>query len=373
MKPEILERIRRPSPGGHVMEGSLPVIAFGDPDIARVATISLNPSPREFKDKRGWLLGDTRRLHSLISLERHAPQDLTDDEVRAVVEACRGYFQGNWFKAWFGWLERLLVAARIGSYLDGTACHLDLVQWATEPAMAGLPSDEWARLVEEDLPFLRWQLDTSNVDIVLLNSASVVSGVRQAGLVEGFESELLANPQGNGTALRVHRAVSGGRLYLGWNKPAVGPMLPIQRQQLADWIGSQITDWTAPTAPPQVPLDTAPDYIPAGATVSADELAPLLSEWAARSTASTIGDVGAFGGRALVTVTTPSGPFALNADTKRAAVLEYLAAASRHEVAFHVIANQRGRINRVIFRADGQPTPGWYAYTANERSRVGPL
>lgn len=373
MKPEIAERIRRPTPGGHVMAGSLPVISFGNPDTARVATISLNPSPIEFRNKRGWLLGERRRLHSLVSLERKDPGQLTDDEVVAVAEGCRDYFRGNWNKGWFGWLERLMVAAQIGSHVEGTACHLDLVQWATDPAMARLPRDEWARLVEDDLPFLRWQLDTSNVDVVLINGASVVKGVQQAGLVDGFETETLTNAQGNGSALQVSRAVSSGRLYLGWNKPVVGPMLPIQRQQLADWLGGQIADWTAPTAPPQVPLATASDYIAAGTTVPADALVPLLSEWAARSTASTIGDVGAFGGRALVTVTTTGGPFVLNADTKRAAVLEFLAQAGGGEVTFRVIANQRGRVNRVIFRADGDPTPGWYAYTTEERSQAGEL
>lgn len=372
MKPEIAERIRRPSPGGHVIEGSLPVISFGDPDVARVATISLNPSNIEFKDDRGWLLDERRRLHSLVSLERHNPQDLTDDEVRAVIQACRDYFEGNWHRRWFGSLERLLVASQAGSYLDGSACHLDLVQWATDPVQAELPADEWAALVQADLPFLRWQLDNSEVDIVLVNGGGVVKGIQQAGLVDRVESDFLELPQG-GRRLRIDRAVADGRLFLGWSIPVARPIPTALRKQLASWLADQIADWTAPTPAPALQTGTAPEYLAAGTTVPLEELVSLLSDWTARSRASTIGDVGSFGGRALVTVTTSAASFVLNADTKRSAVLEFLSAAQRGEVVFRVIANRRGRINRVAFRADEQPTPGWYAYTQHDWGEEGTL
>jgi hypothetical protein len=355
------------------MAGCLPVVSFGDPDTAQVATISLNPSPIEFRDQRGsLLLGDKRRLHSLVSLGREDPQQMTDSEVEAVAAACRDYFQGNWNKPWFRWLESLLVATEVGSYLDGSACHLDLVQWATDPAQAKLPAEEWARLVEADLPFLRWQLDTSEVDIVLVNGAGVVTGVQQAGLVEGFDSEFLDVPEGGRRRLRVHRAVSGGRLFLGWNFPVVTAIPTVQREQLASWVHDQIAEWRSPTPAVPPPGGTAPEYIPAGTTVPVEELVPMLSGWADRSGASTIGDVDSFGGRALVTVTTPT-PFVLNADTKRAAVVEFLATAGVGALNLRVVANRRGKVNRVVFRPDGRPTPGWYAYTPTARDREEPL
>ena len=181
-----------------------------------------------------------------MSLGKGEASQLTDAEVQAVAEACRDYFQGNWYRGWFGWLEKLLVDSETGSYLDGSACHLDLVQWATDPAQADLPADEWAALVAADLPFLRWQLDTSEVDIVLVNGAGVVTGVQQAGLVDQFESVVLDRPEGCRSRLKVHRAVVDGRLYLGWNLPVVQGLLPIQRQQLATWVREHVADWTAP-------------------------------------------------------------------------------------------------------------------------------
>jgi hypothetical protein len=39
---------------------------------------------------------------------------------------------GVQYRLWFGWLEGLL-GARADSYLDGSAYHLDVVDWATKP------------------------------------------------------------------------------------------------------------------------------------------------------------------------------------------------------------------------------------------------
>ena len=65
--PIVAERIRRPIPAGsHVLAGSLPVVSFGDPDRAVIATLSLNPSWLEFQSLDGsWLLKDQRRLASI--------------------------------------------------------------------------------------------------------------------------------------------------------------------------------------------------------------------------------------------------------------------------------------------------------------------
>lgn len=65
----------------------------------------------------------------------------------------------------------------------------------------------------------------------------------------------------------------------------------------------------------------------------------------------------------------------LNADTKRAAVEQYLEATRREgpDLPWLVIANRRGRVNKVIFRKDGQETPGWYCYLREPLSTPGEL
>jgi hypothetical protein len=57
--PPVADRIRRPIPPAlSVLPGSLPVVSFGDPNGALAATLSLNPSWREFESPDGtWLSG----------------------------------------------------------------------------------------------------------------------------------------------------------------------------------------------------------------------------------------------------------------------------------------------------------------------------
>ncbi len=168
------ERIRRPAPrDAAVVPGSTPVIAFGDPNTSRVATLGLNPSRAEFLSRAGRLLDSDRRFETLTSLGTENLTDASDQQVARVWEGCRTYFQRNPYRRWFDQLERIL--AGIGaSYYSGSACHLDLVQWATDPVWSRLNSQAIVRLMLDDVPFLRRQLMTSPVELVLLNGRRVL-------------------------------------------------------------------------------------------------------------------------------------------------------------------------------------------------------
>ena len=245
MTREVAERIRRSVPDGlGVLPGSLPVVSFGDPTRARVATVSLNPSWIEFLSPSGeWLLGHQRRLASLRSLGVDRPEDLTDEHVAEVVADCNTYFERpTWYRKWSHWLESLLSGSGAGSYLDGTACHLDLVQWATKPAQAKLPLATWRRLVEDDREFLAWQLAESCVEVVLLNGASTVKGLRDAGLAGDFDSDDLTFATSNGGPgrLRVFRGRAVGAMALGWNRPLAGPIAAAGREELLHWVVEQL-------------------------------------------------------------------------------------------------------------------------------------
>jgi hypothetical protein len=379
--PVVAERIRRPVPSGlSVLPGSLPVVSFGDPDVAVVATLSLNPSWREFQSQRGeWLLGDRCRLASLVSLGVEDPRDLTDAQVAQVVAESHGYFGGpNWYRAWFRWLESLLQGSRAGSYLDGSACHLDLVQWATKPAQGDLSPMVWGRLVEHGRDFLRWQLRNSNVELVLLNGASVVREVQRAGLVAGFDEDVLAYQTAKGEGrIRVFRAIAEGLVFLGWNRPLAGALSSDGRQRLEHWVAQAVQEGASalPGGSAAVrtarrtggAMDLVNGFVPAGTEVDgARELERVLSLWIEASNAPTVGDVGSYGGSPVIIGRMGSDEFVLNRDTKRAAVRTFLVAAGRaggaEHLRWHVTANARGVINRVSYRPDDEPTPGWYAY-----------
>ena len=65
----VVAMVRRLPPDGvPVVPGSTPVIAFGDPSRAEVATLGINPSAVEFTAGSVLLAGDDRRLATLASL-----------------------------------------------------------------------------------------------------------------------------------------------------------------------------------------------------------------------------------------------------------------------------------------------------------------
>lgn len=82
--------VRRLPPGGAgVVPGSTPVVAFGDPARAQIATLGINPSRREFTDEQGRMLtGAQRRLATLTSLGAERLDRLDDAQVASVVADC---------------------------------------------------------------------------------------------------------------------------------------------------------------------------------------------------------------------------------------------------------------------------------------------
>jgi len=95
------------------------------------------------------------------------------------------------------------------------------------------------------------------------------------------------------------------------------------------------------------------------------ELLGLLKDWLAVSDEATIGEIGDFGGSPCILISFDNSlTAALNADTSRAAVGEYVEYARRRgaDVPWSVKPNRRGRLNKLTFRENGVETPGWYCY-----------
>ena len=102
--------------------------------------------------------------------------DLSDarkNVVAQVLSDCEEYFVCNPYRRWFDQLEGILAQCGV-SYYDGTACHLDLVQWATDPTWGGLSKDTILELLKSDVPFLLEQLATKHVRLLLLNGSGVI-------------------------------------------------------------------------------------------------------------------------------------------------------------------------------------------------------
>jgi hypothetical protein len=205
----IVERLRRPPPAAHVVPGSTPVLSFGNASHAAVATLGLNPSRQEFLDLSGRELnGCARRFETLASLDVPGLASASEAVLLRVIDACNGYFEANPYRRWFDQLEPILQSVG-ASYYNGTACHLDLVQWATDPVWNKIPNRAIRdQLLMEDADFLRHQLRTAPFRLLLINGS---------GVVREFESMtgISLRPAGSVKGKSVESRMFVGRLPLG--------------------------------------------------------------------------------------------------------------------------------------------------------------
>jgi hypothetical protein len=205
----IVKRLRRPPPTAYIVAGSTPVVSFGDASHAVVATLGLNPSRREFLNPNGCeLTGTARRFETLASLGVSSLDSANEAILRRVVNACNGYFWANPYRRWFDQLEPVLQSVG-ASYYDGTACHLDLVQWATDPVWSRIPDRAIRdRLLTEDASFLHHQLRAGSFRLLLINGG---------GVARQFErmTDISLTPAGRVSGSSVESRISVGRLALG--------------------------------------------------------------------------------------------------------------------------------------------------------------
>lgn len=175
---EALQARLRRLPSRFSVPGSLPVLFFGDLPAATVAPVGLNPSPQEYLDPAGReFAGARRRFETLASLGAPARGALTTAQADHAVATMRAYFRpGKPVYGWFRALDRVTRGLGV-AYEAGAAAHLDLVQEVTAPAWSALkladPS-EATRLLQADLPFLRWQTEAFPLRVLVCNGATVL-------------------------------------------------------------------------------------------------------------------------------------------------------------------------------------------------------
>jgi hypothetical protein len=236
---------RRPPVEGIVVEGSTPVVAFGSPTLAEVATLGINPSWSEFLNKDGQLLaGPERRLATLESLSADSLEELTDAQVAEVVADCATYFHRRPYN-WFDPLDRLLRDGVEASYHDGSACHLDLVQWATQPIWSDLSRQNQQLLLNDGVPHLRAQLQQEHIRLVVLNGASVLKQVQATRLAK---LEVVGRLRLGQHGCKLVAGATEGAQWLGWsaNLQAIRGKSDEFREQLAAWL----RDTARPSAEP---------------------------------------------------------------------------------------------------------------------------
>jgi hypothetical protein len=133
-----------------------------------------------------------------------------------VLAASDAYFSINPYWRWFRPLETLLQAGG-ASYADGSACHLDLAQWATSPAWGKVGRDAHSALVADGRDFLKWQLEEHNIAYVFLNGRTVVDRFGSELGLPLAEVGTIPGPQGKPVTLFAARPPVGPLGIFGWS------------------------------------------------------------------------------------------------------------------------------------------------------------
>ena len=213
----ILERFQRPIPPDCCVPNCLPTIANGDPGIAKVATVGLNP---------GW--------------DGPARKDSTQPDMGEIEQAWEGqkmYFQDEVYGRYFTPLERALKECG-ASYYDGSACNIDLVSWPTETKPKGwsnVPNEAQRKLLDADHEFFTTLLaENPNIELLLGNGRAV--GER---MVEKFGVTRVPAHDIN-KRLDCYCGEVAGRLFIGWstflnNSPLNTEQRARMAQRVAEW------------------------------------------------------------------------------------------------------------------------------------------
>lgn len=242
------------------IEWTPPVPAFGDPSRARVATLGLNPSDREFVDAHGRELdGPLRRFPTLRSLGLQGWHEATDAHLEQIAEACQSYFERNPYDAWFNRLDFLIQETSTSFYTPlSPAAHLDLVPYATGTKWATLPKRDRALLSDVAREVFGTILRDAPLSLLILNGMSVVNSFQilcEAELCRDEKPEWALprktgrNVKGysfTGVVDRVADIDLGGRvLVLGYNHNIQSSFGVTQDvcHSIREWIGSSWRAW----------------------------------------------------------------------------------------------------------------------------------
>jgi hypothetical protein len=228
----IAERARRNHPAdSYVVKGSTPVLSFGNPTTARIATIGINPSCDEFEQSNRVLFSDSkRRLEDFQSLKIQSAEEIDDELAERIHSACLNYFNRRPY-GWFNQLNRRVNSLFNCNYQDGTAVHLDLVQWATNPVWGRIPSKTTqSSLLSTDADFLRYQLSTStSIEMVYLSGDQVFNQLNSVGIISAEIAQSYSFIGTNGTKSSYN--FYAGRTFngipaLGWSRVMPGHYVP---------------------------------------------------------------------------------------------------------------------------------------------------
>jgi hypothetical protein len=223
-----------------IVVGSTPVVFFGNITNSTVATLGINPSKNEFQNNGLLLSGNQKRFETLSSLGASNLSDLTNFQVQKVYDTCINYFKANPYRKWFDQLEKNILNKFSVSYYSDTACHLDIVQWATDPIWRSLDYATKSQLIQNDINFLATQLNDEKIEILLINgkqATEIFQNYFKPTLVKK-DKLIVANKTCNVTEFDLQLTNKLIKIYTWSNnlQSTVG-LTNLMRTEIGNWVG----------------------------------------------------------------------------------------------------------------------------------------
>lgn len=191
----LVEKLTGPSLlGTDIITWGCPVPSFGNLTTAKIATLGLNPSNKEFVDEDGnELHGSDRRFHTLNSLGIQNWTDVEEEHLNLIIEGCNDYFHRNPYDGWFKRLDNIISGTSMSYYFpSGQACHLDLIPYATTCKWTDLNSEQKSLLLDTSGDLLGHLLNKSSISLLILNGQTVVTNLEKIAKVE-FERKCMTD------------------------------------------------------------------------------------------------------------------------------------------------------------------------------------
>lgn len=158
-----------------IIEWSTPIPYFGNFNNAKIATVGINPSNREFTDSNNEALKNNR-FHTLKSLNLNNWNEISEIHLLKILDNCNQYFENNPYSQWFNKLEFLLSDTSYSYYFPlSNVCHLDLIPFATLKKWSNLSIKNQKELLNKCADILGDIINESKIEYIILNGTTVIS------------------------------------------------------------------------------------------------------------------------------------------------------------------------------------------------------
>ena len=213
LKDFLIDKVSQPLPStDKIVEGSIPIVFFGNVERAEIATLSLNPSNKEFEHN------GVRRCIDRKQLKVADNQKLSSEQAESVYKSLLLYFKVNPYKTWFNPMNKLFQSKGYEYYNDQIV-HLDISPWATNDKWKNLSRDEREPII--DTTIIKNVIEKRGIKKLFINGKTALNVFFATFNIEEKEiqntSFQYTTQNGNKRSFIIYETEIFGCLIYGWN------------------------------------------------------------------------------------------------------------------------------------------------------------